>query len=49
MDQEASYVFGVPCEDETEKHNVLSYHMVIKLCLVGAQLREKEYGDCCRH
>lgn len=22
MDQEASHVFGVPCEDETYKHNV---------------------------
>lgn len=49
MDQEVSHVFGVPCEDETDKHNVKSYHFVIKLCSVGAWLREKEYGDCCRH
>lgn len=49
MDQEVSHVSGVPCEDETDKHNVKSYHFVIKLCSVGAWLREKEYGDCCRH
>lgn len=49
MDQKVSHVFGVPCEDETDKHNVKSYHLVNKLCLVGVWLREKEYGDCCRH
>lgn len=31
MDQEASHVFGVPCENETDKHNVKSYNLINKL------------------
>lgn len=39
MDQEVSHVSGVPCEDETDKHNVKSYHLVNKLLEHGSGRR----------
>uniref|UniRef100_A0A8W8LNC7 Mutator-like transposase domain-containing protein n=1 Tax=Magallana gigas TaxID=29159 RepID=A0A8W8LNC7_MAGGI len=49
MGQGASQVIGVACEDETDQHNVMSYHMVIKLCWVGAWLRGEGYDVSCRN
>lgn len=47
MGQGASQVIGVACEDETDQHNVISYHMVNKLCWVGAWLRGEGYDVSC--
>ncbi len=38
MGQGASQVIGVACEGETDQHNVISYHIVDKLCRVVAWL-----------
>ena len=47
MGQNASQAIGVACENETDDHNIVSYHLLNKLCWVGAWLRGKGYDVEC--
>lgn len=47
MGQNASQLIGTACEDETDSHDIISYHLLNKLCWVGAWLRGQGYDVIC--
>ncbi|CAG2202196.1 unnamed protein product [Mytilus edulis] len=50
MGQNASQVIGIACENETDNHDIIGFHLVNKLCWVGAWLRGKGYDiECPNH
>ncbi|CAC5370246.1 unnamed protein product [Mytilus coruscus] len=50
MGQNASQAIGIACENETDNHDIIGFHLVNKLCWVGAWLRGKGYDvECPNH
>ncbi|CAC5420799.1 unnamed protein product [Mytilus coruscus] len=50
MGQNASQAIGIACENETDSHDVIGFHLVNKLCWVGAWLRGEGYDvECPNH